>query len=102
MLPFERLYKSNTIDNLWLYILSLAKNGSIYAYQIPKNIKEKFRFQPGKITPYRVLYQLEKDGFVKSRLMERKRVYEITEKGREEINKAKRFYIKIGKILLKD
>ena len=99
MLPSQRLQKSNTIDNLWLYILSLAKKTPIYAYQIPKNIKEKFRFKPGKITPYRVLYKLEHEGFVKSKLEQRRRFYEITAKGKEELKKAKDFYIKMIKLM---
>ena len=99
MLPFERLLKSNTTDNLWLYILSLAKKRPIYAYRLQKDIREKFGFQPGKITPYRVLYRLEQDGFVKSKREDRKRYYEITEEGKKELKKAERFYMEITKIL---
>ncbi|MBC7074130.1 PadR family transcriptional regulator [Candidatus Parcubacteria bacterium] len=92
MLPFERLKKMNTKDNLWLYILFLLNEKSVYGWEIPKLVKEKFGFLPGKITPYRVLYRLEKDGFVESQLIERKRIYKITEKGKEELNKAKEFF----------
>ena len=92
MLPFERLQKSNTKENLWLYILSLLKEGSIYGWEIPKIIEGKFGFKPGKITPYRVLYRLENNGFVKSELKERRRVYKITKKGKLELKKAKDFY----------
>jgi DNA-binding PadR family transcriptional regulator len=95
MLPFERLQKSNTKENLWLYILSLLKEGSIYAWQIPKVIEEKFNFKPGRITPYRVLYLLERNDFVKSELKQRRRIYKITEKGEKELEKAKNFYRKI-------
>ncbi len=95
MLPFERLQKSNTKENLWVYILSLLKEGSIYGWEIPKLIEKKFNFKPGKITPYRVLYRLEKEGFVKSKMEERRRVYQITEKGEEEFKKAKHFYQKV-------
>lgn len=55
----------------------------------------KFDFKPGRITPYRVLYRLEKNGFVKSKLEKRRRVYQITEKGKEEIKKVKKFYYRI-------
>jgi len=95
MLPTERLQKSNTIENLWLYILSLLKSGEIYAWEIPALIEKEFGFKPGKITPYRVLYRLEKTGFVKSRMKERRRVYKITDKGEKEFKKAKDFYQKI-------
>ena len=95
MLPLGRLQKSNTIENLWIYILSLLKEGEIYAWEIPAIIEKKFNFKPGRITPYRVLYRLEKQGFVKSKIEERRRVYQITEKGKNELEKAKNFYKKI-------
>jgi len=95
MLPIERLQKSNTIENLWIYILSLLKKQETYAWEIPKLIEKEFGFKPGRITPYRVLYRLEKTGFVKSKMKERRRVYKITEKGEKELEKAKEFYQKI-------
>jgi len=95
MLPIERLQKSNTIENLWIYILSLLKKQGTYAWEIPKLIEKEFGFKPGRITPYRVLYRLEKTGFVKSKMKERRRVYKITEKGEKELEKAKEFYQKI-------
>jgi DNA-binding PadR family transcriptional regulator len=95
MLPFERLRKSNTIENLWIYILSLLKKRSIYGWEIPKVIEKNFGFKPGKITPYRVLYRLEKTGFVKSEIKDRKRIYQITQKGKEELKKVKNFYKEI-------
>jgi DNA-binding PadR family transcriptional regulator len=99
MLPFERLQQSNTKENLWLYILSLLKEREIYAWEIPKIIEEKFSFRPGRITPYRVLYRLEKDGFVKSVMETRRRTYKITDKGEKELKKAKIFYKTILKWL---
>ncbi|HUW72123.1 MAG TPA: helix-turn-helix transcriptional regulator [Candidatus Humimicrobiaceae bacterium] len=92
MLPIERLQKSNTIENLWIYILAFLKKRKIYAWEIPAVIERELGFKPGKITPYRVLYRLEKDGFVKSKTKERRRVYEITEKGEKEFKKARKFY----------
>jgi len=99
MLPIERFFKSNTIENLWIYILSLLKKRKIYAWEIPKLIEREFGFKPGRITPYRVLYRLEKEGFVKSKIEKRRRVYQITEKGGKELEKAKSFYKKILKWL---
>ncbi len=95
MLPIERLQKSNTIENLWIYILSLLERQKIYGWEIPTMIEKEFKFRPGKITPYRVLYRLEKDGFVKSELKKRRRVYQITKKGEKELELAKKFYKEI-------
>lgn len=92
MLPFERLENLNTKENIWIYILSLLKKGSIYAWEIQDIIEKEFGFKPGRITPYRALYRLEEDGFVKSEMEERRRVYKITEKGKKELEKAKVFY----------
>ncbi len=95
MLPIKRLQKSNTIENLWVYILSLLRQREVYGWEIPGLVEKEFRFKPGKITPYRVLYRLEKEGFVKSKIKERRRVYKITEKGEEELKSAKELYKKI-------
>jgi DNA-binding PadR family transcriptional regulator len=97
MLPFERLKRSNKIENLWLYILSLLKGRGIYGLEIPSLIENRFGFKPGKITPYRVLYRLEHTGFVKSKLEEKRRIYQITEKGKKELEIAKEFYREILK-----
>ena len=92
MLPSERLKKLNTKGNLWVYILLLLKERGIYGWEVQSLIDKKFNFRPGLITPYRVLYRLEKQGFVKSKTKERRRTYKITEKGKKELEKAKAFY----------
>jgi DNA-binding PadR family transcriptional regulator len=92
MTPFEHLKKSNTIDNLWLYILALAKEEPIYAYKVRKDISRRFSFKPGMVSSYRVLYRLEIDGFVKSGMKKRKRIYKITKKGEDELKKAVIFF----------
>jgi len=97
MLPFERLRNSNTKGNLWIYILTLLKEREVYGWEIPDLIQEKFGFKPGKITPYRVLYRLEEEGFVKSKTKKRRKFYYITKKGRKEIKRAKDFYRQILK-----
>lgn len=92
MLPLERLKKSNTKENLWVYILFLVKKREVYGWEILELIKKKFGFKPGRITPYRVLYRLEKNGLVKSKMNQRRRVYKITNKGLKELKSAKEFY----------
>ena len=92
MTPLERLKKSNTKENLWIYILSVLKNGQNYAWDLPAIIEKQFGFRPGNITPYRVLYRLEEQGFVKSFLDERRRMYKITPTGEKELEKVKEYY----------
>ena len=102
MLPSQRLEKLNTIENLWIYILMLInsreKKSPLYAWEIPLLIEKHFDFKTGKITPYRVLYRLEIDELVKSEYQERKRYYQITDKGRKELQNALSFYKKIVSI----
>ncbi len=99
MLPIKRLEKSNTKENLWIYILYLLQKKSTYGWEVLDLIEKKFKFKPGRITPYRVLYRLKKNGFVKSEMKKRRRMYQITKKGREELKRAKEFYEEILKKL---
>lgn len=92
MTPFERLQKSNTKENLWIYILAVLKEGPNYGWDLPGIIEKDYGFRPGNITPYRVLYRLEEQGFVKSELDERRRIYKITSAGEKELEKVKNFY----------
>lgn len=99
MTPFERLQKSNTKENLWIYILTVLKKEPAYAWDLPGIIEKEFGFRPGNITPYRVLYRLSDQGFVKSALQDRRRVYKITDLGKKELQKIKFFYESILKNL---
>lgn len=92
MQPIERLKKLNTKENLWIYILMLLKKEPAYAWELPSLIEKEFGFRPGNITPYRVLYRLEAENLVKSNLKDRRRTYQITEKGLKELNVVKSFY----------
>jgi DNA-binding PadR family transcriptional regulator len=99
MNPFLRLKKYNTKGNLWIYILMVLKEKPDHGWDFPSVIEKRFGFRPGKITPYRVLYTLELEGFVESKQIERRRVYTITKKGLEELEKVKDFYNNIVRAL---
>jgi len=95
MKPLQRLKKFNTIGNLWIYILSLLKEKETHAWRVQSLIEKRFGFKSGRITAYRVLYRLEKGGFVKSSKGGRRRVYQINEKGKKELELAQKFYKEI-------
>lgn len=95
MTPYERLQKSNTKENLWIYILAMLKKQSHYAWDLHTLIEKEFGFRPGNITPYRVLYRLEAQGFVVSELVDRRRIYKVTRTGENELEKVKNFYSEI-------
>ena len=91
--PSERLEKSITKDNLWLYILTLLKDNDMYPYEIRKTIKERFGFYPGNVTAYIVLKKLKSGGYV--RIVRRmhgggpeRTYYRVTPRGLEELDKS--------------
>jgi len=63
-MAFQRLVRKLTKENLWLYILSLLKEGPLYGYEVERMIEKRFGFRPGKVTCYVVLYMLQKEGLV--------------------------------------
>jgi len=91
MKPIERLRKLNTIENLWLYILLILKEGPHYGWEMPKLIEKKFGFKPGRITPYRVLYQLAFQGLVQGRIERKKKDLSDHPKGRRRVKRSKNF-----------
>jgi len=99
---YRRLTRKITIENLWMYVLSLLRDGPLYGYEVRDKIFKKFGFRPGKITCYVVLYKLEKENLISSRKVDGKskgaprRYYFITENGLREIEKAKKFLIELA------
>jgi DNA-binding PadR family transcriptional regulator len=89
--PDERLKKKVQKENLWLFILSLLNRQEMYGYEVRELIKKRFGFLSGSVTAYKVLYLLERGGYVSSR-RGRKRYYKITASGREQLKKSKMFF----------
>jgi PadR family transcriptional regulator PadR len=87
----DRLKDKVQKENLWFFLLLLLSTESRYGYELRGLVKEKFGFWSGTVTAYRVLYSLEAAGMVKSRALERRRYYEITEKGGRELEEGKGF-----------
>jgi DNA-binding PadR family transcriptional regulator len=63
---YKRLVRKLTIENLWLYVLSLLKEGPLYGYEVAKKIEERFGFKPGRVTCYIVLHKLQSEGLIAS------------------------------------
>jgi len=87
----DRLKDKVQKENLWFFLLLLLSTESRYGYELRGLVKERFGFWSGTVTAYRVLYSLAAAGMVKSRAVERRRYYEITEKGRRELEEGKAF-----------
>jgi DNA-binding PadR family transcriptional regulator len=77
----ERIVK-NFMDIL---IMTEVKNSPMSGYDVISFIHKKFRLLVSSGTVYSLLYSLERDGLIKGKLDNRKRVYALTEKGEENI-----------------
>ena len=91
--PLIRLKRSLTTENLWIYILSLLSKkpkSKLHGYTLSEEIEKKFKWKPGFITPYIVIYRLESEGYVKSVQKGRRVEYKITKKGRNALKDAKK------------
>ncbi|UCD07347.1 MAG: helix-turn-helix transcriptional regulator [Candidatus Aenigmatarchaeota archaeon] len=97
----KRLEKLNTRDCLWMYVLGILNKKPTHAYVIRKEIEKKFDFRPGTVTAYRVLYRLREAGLVKKTKEDRRVVYNITPKGKQDLKKAINFYKQRIKLLEK-
>ena len=93
-MPLKRLTKLNTNESLWLYVISILKDKPMHAYALKKEIEKKFLFQTGNMTVYKVLYLLDRGGYVVKKKEERRVIYSVTEKGIKTLEEAKEFYRK--------
>jgi DNA-binding PadR family transcriptional regulator len=100
-MPLNRLKKKTSKEILWIYILRLLIEREMYAYELKKALKKKFDIDPAMITPYVVLYRLEKEGFVSSRWDKNKKYYQITSKGKELFEEGFKYIEGIVKKLVK-
>jgi len=97
--PLARLEQSITLSNLWLSILSLARQKPVYAYALPSKIKGSFGFSPSRLLTYLVLYRLEGEGLLSSRQEGQRKYYSITPAGRNSLEGAKKLLQKRAKEL---
>ena len=93
--PIERLEEKVLKENLWIFIFKLLKEKDEYAYELRKGIEKEFGFLAGNVTSYKVLYLLERNGYVKSYMKGRRKYYKLTEKGLKQLEKAKSFFKKV-------
>jgi len=75
----ERTVKS-FID---LLILVHLRSGPVSGYDLITFIHRKFRILVSSGTVYSTLYRMERDGLIEGRGTQRKRVYVLTDKGKE-------------------
>ena len=94
---YARLVHKLTKENLWLYILALVCEKPRYGYEMRKEIHRRFGFQPGRVTSYRVLYALERGGYIvtkreaTSKEGPSRKYYAITHEGQGLLDRAEYF-----------
>lgn len=107
---YRRLVRKLTVENLWLYVLSLLKREPLYGYEVGEKIKKNFGFKPGKVTCYIVLHKLESEGLISSKhspektrttrsLGPQRKYYVLTAKGEKALERAKSFLKKLSQEL---
>jgi DNA-binding PadR family transcriptional regulator len=106
--PLERLKKKMTKEVMWLYILRLLLERPMYAYEIKKQIKNRFKWEAATVTSYVVFYRLKQDGYVTTEWVESKegrpnrKYYAITEKGKTLFEEGRKFMEEIMENLFGD
>lgn len=94
-MAYKRLVAKLTKENLWLYILKMLTERPMYAYEIGKEIKERFGFSAATVTVYVVLYQMQTESLIKAivgqvpQKRSSRKYYEITDEGRGSLSKGK-------------
>jgi len=91
MEPIKRFTNSVSEGNLWIYVLSLAKEVEIQEETISRLIFEKFGFLPNELMIKTVLFRLKKDGYVSKEKLAGKKSYKTTEKGLKELDSMKSY-----------
>lgn len=89
MEPIQRFNSSVQEGNLWVYVLSLAKEQEVQKKDITRLIFEKFGFLPSNIVVRTVLFRLENDGYASREKLKGEKAYKTTEKGLKELERAK-------------
>jgi DNA-binding PadR family transcriptional regulator len=89
MEPIKRFNSSVTESNLWIYVLSLAKEEEIQEKEVTRLIFEKFGFLPSSLMIQTVIFRLKKDGYASKEKFKSEKAYKTTEKGLKELDKVK-------------
>lgn len=90
----KRLKDKLTKENLWIYILKELRREPAYAYKVKILLREKYNINVATVTVYTVLYRMEMEGLI-TKIRSDDKVYKVTEKGLEQLNKALMFLKKL-------
>ena len=86
----ERMKRKILKENLWFFILKLIKKKPRHGFELREIISKEFGFLVGNVTAYKVLYDLESEGYANVSGNYKKK-YSITKKGTNELVAASKF-----------
>ncbi len=86
--PLDRLKRKVEVENLWLFILKLLSEKKRCGKEIREEVTQRFGFWIGNVTAYKVLYLLERSKYITSKKLGKRRMYELTAKGKRELEEA--------------
>ncbi len=98
-MAFEHLRGSLTRGNLWLYLLRALEAGPATPVELKSIVEQRHGFTPATITFYSVIYKLRREGLVRRSTEEFRSAYEITDKGRAELARARELLEKASRDL---
>jgi DNA-binding PadR family transcriptional regulator len=81
----EKLRKRAIKNFMDILILTEIENSPLSGYDVIAHIHKRFGILVSSGTVYSLLYSLEREGLIKGVWNQRKRVYELTEKGEQNI-----------------
>lgn len=86
---FSKKMRRRIVRN-FLDVLILAEmlKGPLSGYDVMTFVHDRFRFLLSPGTIYSILYSLERNGLTSAAMVQRKRVYRLTDKGRATIREV--------------
>lgn len=90
--PSEKLAKSTTHDNLWMYILYLAFDKEIVVEDVPRLIYEQFGFLPNAVVVETVMFRLKRKGYISDERYQSKAAYKTTKKGAAQLTEMEKMF----------
>ncbi|MFA5166005.1 MAG: hypothetical protein WC449_01710 [Candidatus Paceibacterota bacterium] len=90
--PSEKLQKTTTHDNLWMYILYLGYEKEIPVEDVPRLIYEQFGFLPNAIVVETVMFRLRKKGYISDECYQSKAAFKTTKKGAQQLTSMEQMF----------
>ncbi|MDK6029269.1 PadR family transcriptional regulator [Ignisphaera sp. 4213-co] len=96
----NRLKRKLTVETLWIYVAkTLLNKEPLRGYDIVKALRNDMGIKASTITVYSVIYRMVREGLLETIKSDGESLYRLSQKGREEFEKALEFLENILNIL---